>query len=81
MQYPLQFIATTPVDSNNNYAVQCCDILAGLTTRSFVLRLDGEDRKGLDEVNDAGLDAIADHGPADFSGSDFATLSDRTCCG
>lgn len=57
-QFPLRVISTTPVNSRDNPAIQFCDILAGLTTRHFDRRIEGDDRKLLDDVIESGLSAI-----------------------
>lgn len=62
VQFPLRVVSTTPVDSRNNYEIQFCDILAGITARQFDMRIAGADRALLDEVIEAGLNQISYNG-------------------
>jgi hypothetical protein len=41
VEFPLRVVATTPEDSKDNYSVQFCDVLAGLTTKIFDRRIRG----------------------------------------
>ncbi len=62
VQFPLRVISTTAVDSKDSYSIQFCDILAGLAARHFSPRTEGDDRKFMDNVIDAGLKAITHNG-------------------
>ncbi|WP_119460279.1 DUF3800 domain-containing protein [Rhodospirillaceae bacterium SYSU D60014] len=62
VQYPLRVVSTTQVNSEDNYSVQLCDVLAGVIARHFDMRIDGDNRKLLDEVINAGLNAIEYNG-------------------
>jgi hypothetical protein len=58
VEFPLRVVSTTHVDSRQNYAVQLCDILAGLAARHFDSRIEGGDRDLLNAAVEAGLGAI-----------------------
>lgn len=62
VEFPLRVVSTTPMDSKDSYAIQFCDILAGLVTRQFDIRIDGDDRNLLDDVINVGLNAISYNG-------------------
>lgn len=59
--FPLRVVSTTAVDSKDSYAVQFCDILAGLSARHFAHK-EGPDRAFLDEAIDAGLSSLTYNG-------------------
>ncbi len=62
VQFPLRVTSTHSVDSKDNYSVQFCDILAGLTTKHFDARIVGDNRILLDEIVAAGMGEIAFNG-------------------
>lgn len=61
-EWPLRVISTTAVDSRASRAIQCCDLIAGLSNRHFDANLSAEDRAFLDEVIDAGLKGVPFNG-------------------
>ncbi len=62
VEFPLRVVSMTAVDSKNSRSIQFCDILAGLTTRHFNPRIEGDDRKFMDDVISAGLEDITYNG-------------------
>jgi hypothetical protein len=62
VEYPLRVVSTAPVDSQSSRSIQFCDIIAGLVSRSFDPRTEGDDRKFMDDVIDAGLKEITYNG-------------------
>mgnify|MGYP007017144022 CR=1 FL=1 len=62
VNFPLRVISTNPIDSKDSYSVQFCDLLAGLFTRYFDMRIVGDDRKLLIDVVEAGLGSIQYNG-------------------
>ncbi len=57
IQFPLRVMSTVVADSKKNYAVQLCDILAGLTVHSLECKT-GDDRVLLEKVVTAGFGEI-----------------------
>lgn len=58
VEFPLRVASTTAIDSEANYSIQLCDILAGLAARHFDSRLESEDRELLSRTIEAGLNSI-----------------------
>jgi hypothetical protein len=55
VEFPLRVVSTRAVDSRTSYAIQFCDMLAGLASRHFNLQLADEDRDFMNDVVRAGL--------------------------
>lgn len=62
IEFPLRVVSTRAVDSRTSYAIQFCDVLAGLTSRHFNLQLAGEDRDFMNGVVGAGLSELTFNG-------------------
>ena len=62
VEFPLRVVSTTTMDSKDSRPIQFCDILAGLATKHFNFRTDGEDRKFLNDLFDAGLENLTYNG-------------------
>lgn len=62
VEYPLRVVSTTAMNSMDSYAIQFCDVLAGLATRHFSPRTKGADRAFMDEVIQAGLKHVTYNG-------------------
>lgn len=62
VELPLRLTSTKAVDSKDSYAVQLCDVLAGLATKLFDPSISEEDRKFLHSVTQAGLDSVSANG-------------------
>jgi len=58
VQYPLRVIETKGRDSKESYAIQLCDLMAGLTSRCLNPHNTYEDHQILNDLLDAGLSAI-----------------------
>jgi len=61
-EFPLKVVSTTAVNSKDSYSIQFCDVLAGLTTRHFSPRTEGEDRDFMNKVVAAGLKHLTYNG-------------------
>lgn len=61
-QFPLRVVTTSAVDSKSSYAVQFCDILAGLSAKHFGCAQDSPERPFLNEVLEAGLKSLSYNG-------------------
>ena len=55
VEFPLRVTSTTAMDSVNNRSVQLSDVLAGITARHFSFNTQGDERRFVDEVIEAGL--------------------------
>lgn len=79
VEYPLRVVSTAPLNSRSSRSIQFCDILAGLATRHFSPRTEGEDRIFMDKVVEAGLREITYHriGP----GSEFPDFPPKPLTG
>jgi hypothetical protein len=55
VEFPLRVVSTAEADSKYSRSIQFCDILAGLATRHFNPRTEGNDRKFINDLLDAGL--------------------------
>ncbi len=55
VEYPLRVVSTAAVNSKQSRPIQFCDVLAGLATRHFSPRTEGDDRKFMDEAIEASL--------------------------
>lgn len=62
VEYPLRVISTTPMNSQASFSIQYCDLLAGLATKHFSPRTEGDDRAFMDQVIEAGLKHITYNG-------------------
>ncbi len=62
VEFPLRVISTQAVDSKDNSSVQFCDVLAGLFAKQFNKRIEGDDRKLLQDVVAAGLGELRFNG-------------------
>lgn len=62
VEFPLRVVSTTAMNSQDSRSIQFCDVLAGLATRHFSPRTEGDDREFLDQVIDAGLKNITYNG-------------------
>jgi hypothetical protein len=62
VEYPLRVISTTPMNSRESFSIQYCDLLAGLATKHFSPRREGDDRAFMDQVIEAGLKHITYNG-------------------
>lgn len=62
VEFPLRVVSTTPVDSRENLSVQFCDVLAGLTARTFDKRIEGADREFLNDTIHAGFGKLSYNG-------------------
>jgi hypothetical protein len=62
VEFPLRIVSTAAADSRDSRSIQLCDILAGLATRHFSLRTDGDDRNFLNELIGKGLKDITYNG-------------------
>jgi hypothetical protein len=62
VEFPLRVVSTSAADSRDSRSIQFCDLLAGLATRHFNPRTQGDDRKFMDDVIDAGLKEITYNG-------------------
>ena len=69
VEFPLRVTSTTAVDSKSSFAVQLCDLLAGLSARRFNSSVSDQDRKLLGEVFVAGLGEIPYNGV--YPGTEF----------
>ncbi|MBG6206260.1 hypothetical protein IWQ49_000907 [Labrenzia sp. EL_126] len=58
VEFPLRVVSTAAVDSRENRSIQFCDVLAGLVARHFDPRTEGDDRKLIDDVIEAGLGCL-----------------------
>ncbi|WP_281926764.1 DUF3800 domain-containing protein [Roseibium album] len=56
--FPLNVIETQSVDSETSFAIQYCDVLAGICAKHFGTEEGDESRAFLDELIDAGLGAL-----------------------
>src|SRR3974390_3003913 len=61
-EFPLKVVSTTAVNSKDSYSIQFCDVLAGLTTRHFSPRTEGEDRDFMNKVVAASLKHLTYNG-------------------
>lgn len=57
--FPLRVVSTEAVDSKDHFAIQFCDVLAGLCVKHFGSPADHTDRPFLDEVIEAGLGTLS----------------------
>ncbi|MDH4980949.1 DUF3800 domain-containing protein [Hyphomicrobium sp. D-2] len=62
VELPLRLASTKAADSKDSYAVQLCDVLAGLVTKLYHPRLSDEDETFLRSVSEAGLDSVSFNG-------------------
>ena len=62
VEFPLRVVSTVAVDSKDSRSVQFCDMLAGLAMRHSSPRTEGDDRKFMDDVIDAGLKDVTYNG-------------------
>jgi len=62
VEYPLRVVSTTPMNSKDSFSIQFCDVLAGLVTKHFSSRTEGEDRLFMDRLIDAGLKHVTYNG-------------------
>ncbi|WP_374371629.1 DUF3800 domain-containing protein [Dongia sp.] len=67
VQFPLRVTQTTPINSENSYAIQLCDVLAGLAARHFDKSISAQDRELINAVLQSGLANLTFNGirPAD----------------
>ena len=57
-EFPLRVISTKSVDSRDSSAIQLCDVLAGIATRSFGAELGESDRELVKSTLEAGLGEV-----------------------
>lgn len=62
VQFPLRLSSTNAADSKDSYAVQFCDVLAGLVTKLLDPRSTGADSEFMGEVVEAGLSTVSSNG-------------------
>ncbi|MGE3993159.1 DUF3800 domain-containing protein [Pseudorhodoplanes sp.] len=60
--FPLRVVSTEAVDSKDHFAIQFCDVLAGLCVKHFGSPADHPDRVFLDKVIQAGLGTLTYNG-------------------
>lgn len=62
VEFPLRVRSTTSLDSMKSRSIQFCDLLAGLATRHFSPFTEGDDRRFIDELIEAGLKNVTFNG-------------------
>lgn len=60
--FPLRVVSTTPMDSKSSFAIQLCDLIAGLATKSIGVGPDDPDRSFLDDLLFSGLGDLNSNG-------------------
>ncbi|QLF71770.1 DUF3800 domain-containing protein (plasmid) [Peteryoungia desertarenae] len=60
--FPLRVVSTEAADSKDHFAIQFCDVLAGLCVKHFGSSANDPDRAFLDEVIQAGLGTLSYNG-------------------
>jgi hypothetical protein len=61
-QFPLRVVSTTAMDSKISYAIQFCDLVAGITTKFLGTPADHDDRPFLESLLDHGLGYLTING-------------------
>lgn len=62
VELPIRLASATAADSKDSYAVQVCDVLAGLATKLFDPRLAGDDETFMRAIVEAGLESVSANG-------------------
>jgi hypothetical protein len=62
VEFPLRVLSTAAMDSKDSQSIQFCDLLAGIATKHFSARTEGEDRRFMNELINAGLHHVTYNG-------------------